>query len=150
MKLPVVYFSTRHSWPAEHRKDRRKACFDASRINPRGLANQDSKTGLTPQPKPRLYCAPSLGKQDSLELTKNSPAVVVWRNRIHFYLGQECWTFYGTQNSLKFDKICEFWVPTHSQIQTYLQILHVILGGSQTRSSGLLSASFVLCTVLRK
>ena len=47
MKLPVIYFSTRNSWPAEHRKDRRNACFDASRINPRGLVNQDSKTALT-------------------------------------------------------------------------------------------------------
>lgn len=67
-KPPIVYFSTRHPWPAEHRKDTRKSCFDVSRVNPRGLVDQDSKTALA-SPGFCLHSAHSLDKQDS-RLTK--------------------------------------------------------------------------------
>lgn len=46
MKPPVVYFSTRHPGPAKHGKDTRKSCFDVSRVNPRGLMDQDRETVL--------------------------------------------------------------------------------------------------------
>lgn len=98
MKLPVVYFSTRNSWPAEHRKDKRNACFDSSRINPRGLVKQDSESALI-LPAEALSPSPPLLLADRISRAHKGivqcPAVVVCGKRIHFYLGQESSTFYG-------------------------------------------------------
>lgn len=126
----------------------RNACFDASRINPRGLVNQDSKSAFMPPAQALSPLRPLL----LADKTSRAPDGIgkQWgcagRKRIHFYLGREGSTFYGAQTSLKSDEIHKRWSPT--QTQTYLRHFSCDCWGSQTRPSGVLSDNTVLRTML--
>lgn len=102
MKLPVVYFSTRKSWPAEHRKERRNACFDASRMY-EALQTKMAQLPLCCQPGQHLLCA-SFSQQTKIPelMTEQYSSSDVQEEHL-LLSGQEGSTFYGT--SLKSDEI---------------------------------------------